>query len=397
MANSFKYTTAIDKIRKLKQKKKVIQGGTSASKTYSILAILIDKACRNEGIRISIVSQSIPHLRRGAINDFLNILKVTRRFIPDHWNRTLLKYTFANQSYIEFFSADDPTKMFGSRRDILYCNECNHISFISYHELATRTDGARYDGIGEIYLDYNPTHRFWAMTEVLTEDDAELLILTYKDNEAISQATLKMFEQNMLKSLTSDYWKNWCRIHCEGLVGTLEGTIFTNWNEVDEIPSNATYVGTGLDFGYNDPTAAVAVYKLNNELYLDEIIYQKGLLNSDIANILKASKLGGLIYADSAEPKSISELQRYSLSVLPVSKGPDSIRFGINILQEYKINVTKRSKNLKDELSKYSWVKDKEGNSLNVPQDINNHAIDAVRYVAMMRLKHNQSTGLLID
>lgn len=318
-------------------------------------------------------------------------MKMTNRFINQHFNKTHLKYEFSNGSYMEFFSVDDDTKLRGARRNVLYVNEANNINYSAYHELYSRTDG-------EIFIDFNPTQRFWAHTEVLEEDDSELLILTYKDNEAISPSTLKMFEQNLLKAMTSEYWKNWWTVYAEGQIGTLEGTVFNNWKEIDNTPSNATLVGIGLDFGYtNDPSAAIAVYKLNNELYLDELIYQKGLLNSEIAALLKSQKLATIIYADSAEPKSIAELQRYGLTVLPVSKGADSITFGIAILQEFKLNITKRSRNLKDELSKYSWIKDKEGNSLNIPQDINNHAIDAVRYLAMMRLKFNHSVGLIID
>lgn len=326
-------------------------------------------------------------------------MKSTNRFISEHYNKTLLKYEFSNGSYIEFFSADDDTKLFGSRRDILYCNEANHIRYSAYHELYIRTDGSRMpNGEGEIYIDFNPTQRFFAHNEVLQEDDAELLILTYHDNEAISPSTVKMFEQNLLKAQTSDYWKNWCKVYLEGQLGVLEGVIFSNWQEVDVIPSNASLIGIGLDFGYsNDETAAVAVYKMNNELYLDELIYQKGLLNSEIASKLKSHNLNTTIYADAAEPKSIAELQRYGLSVFSAHKGPDSIKFGINILQEYKMKVTKRSKNLKDELSKYSWLKDRDGNSLNIPEDMYNHAIDALRYLAIMKLKHQSGRGLIID
>lgn len=378
--SSFKYTTAIDKIRKMKSRKKIIQGGTSAGKTWAILPILIDKAASKPNTEISVVSESVPHLRRGALKDFLKIMKMTNRFVPEHFNKTHLKYEFSNGSYIEFFSVDDDSKLRGARRNILYVNEANNINFNAYYQLAIRTSG-------EIYLDFNPSHRFWAHTEVAAEQDAEMIILTYVDNEALDQSIVKELELNRTKALTSEYWKNWWRVYGMGQVGSLEGTIFTNWKTIPSIPEGATLVGSGMDFGYsNDPTSLVSVYKWNDKIIVDEVIYDKNLLNSDISALMKQNKVSGVIYADSAEPKSIADLKRYGHTVLPVSKGKDSINFGISILQEYDMLITSRSKNLIDELDRYIWVKDREGNTQNVPIDKWNHAIDALRYLAMMKL-----------
>ena len=168
----------------MKSRIKVIQGGTSASKTFSILAILIDKAIKQPNLEISIVSESIPHLRRGANKDFLKIMKDTGRFIPSHYNKTLLRYEFTNGSYIEFFSADDESRLRGARRNILYINECNNLNYDAFLQLQIRTDS-------EIYLDYNPTSKFWVHTEVLNQPDTEFLVLTYKDNQALSQDIIK--------------------------------------------------------------------------------------------------------------------------------------------------------------------------------------------------------------
>lgn len=383
----FKYTTAIDKIRKIKSRKKIIQGGTSAGKTMAILAILIDKAARTPNTEISIVSESIPHLRRGCIKDFLKIMKETGRFNEASFNKTYLKYEFANGSYIEFFSADDDSKMRGARRNILYINEANNVSFESYVQLAIRTSG-------DIYLDFNPVARFWAHTEIEIEDDSELLIINYQDNEGLSQSIVDMLEQNRIKALTSSYWENWCRVYLDGQIGNLEGAVFPLWNEVDRIPEEAKLIGYGLDFGFtNDPSVLVAVYKMDDNIYVDEVIYQKGLSNSDLASLAKDNGVAGEIYADAAEPKSISELRRYGLRILPAQKGKDSINFGISILHEYNIYITSRSHNTKDELGKYTWKKDGEGRYMNVPIDTFNHSIDALRYLAIMKLTQ-KNTGI---
>ena len=368
---------------------KVIQGGTSASKTFSILAILIDKAIKTSNLEISVVSESIPHLRRGANKDFLKIMKETGRYIPHHYNKTLLRYEFSNGSYIEFFSADDESRLRGARRNILYMNECNNINYDAYLQLQIRTDG-------EIYLDYNPTSKFWVHTEVLGQDDTELLVLTYKDNEALSNEIVKQLEMNREKAKTSTYWENWCRVYLDGEVGSVEGTIFTDFEVVDKIPEEARLLGYGLDFGFSqDPAALIALYKYNDDIVADELIYETGLLNSELANRMKQYEVKGEIYADSAEPKSISELKRFGFQVKPVEKGRDSINYGIQIIQQKHILVTRRSKNLLDEFSKYSWKKNRDGGYDTTPIDSNNHACDALRYISTMKLgvrKENKVT-----
>ena len=209
-----KRTTAINKILKLKKRVKIIQGGTSAGKTFGILPILIDKATKTPSLEISIVAESIPHLRRGALKDFLNIMKWTNRFFDSRYNKSLLRYEFANGSYIEFFSADDSSKLRGARRDVLYINECNNVAFNSYNELSIRTKS-------DIYLDFNPANEFWVHTELKDEVDSDFLILTYRDNEALDPRIVREIEKNKAKSKTSAYWENWWRVYGEGLVGML--------------------------------------------------------------------------------------------------------------------------------------------------------------------------------
>jgi phage terminase large subunit len=316
MSEKFVYTTAIHKIRKMKSRIKVIPGGSSAGKTFGILPILIDKAAKKSNLSISVVSESMPHLKRGAMRDFLKIMKITNRFIREHWNATNSIYTFSNGSYIEFFSADDDSKLRGARRNILYINECNNVTFDAYNQLAMRTSG-------DIYLDYNPTHIFWADTEVLKSPESEKLTLNYKDNEALSQTVIDFLEEKVELAKTSSYWKNW-------------------------------------------------------------------------VELLKAYELNCQIYADSAEPKSIAEIKAYGLPIFPTKKGTDSIKFGIDILQSFNIFITQRSANVKDEFSRYSWKKDREGNFENVPQDIFNHTIDAIRYLAMIKLSKRRKGRMSI-
>jgi phage terminase large subunit len=236
-------------------------------------------------------------------------------------------------------------------------------------------------------LDYNPTSKFWVHTEVIGQPDTELLVLTYKDNEALSEEIVKQLEVNREKAKTSTYWENWCRVYLDGEIGQVEGTIFTDFNIIDKIPEDARLLGYGLDFGFSqDPAALIAIYKYNDELVVDEVVYQTGLLNSELSNIMKQSGVKGEIFADSAEPKSIQELKRYGHQVKPVEKGKDSVNYGIQILQQKRMLVTRRSTNILDEFSKYMWKKNRDGGYEKTPVDYANHACDALRYVAMMKL-----------
>lgn len=380
----FKRTTATNKVLALKKRIKIIQGGTSASKTYSILAVLINKAINNPNLEISVVAESIPHLRRGALKDFIKILKWTNRYSDSQFNKSLLNYQFKNGSIFEFFSADDSSKLRGARRDILYINECNNVTFESYNELSIRTKK-------EVFLDFNPANEFWVHTELKGETDSDFIILTYKDNEALDQSIVEQIEKNKLKAKTSSYWENWWRVYGLGEIGMLEGVIFSNWKIIDNIPSEAKLLGIGVDFGYtNDPTTIIEIYSYNNKRIINEICYKTGMINSDIAKLLPNQVP---IYADSSEPKSIEEIRRFGKMIKGVTKGKDSINFGIQIMQSQEYLVTSNSVNVIKELRGYVWDSDKSGARLNKPIDSNNHAIDGIRYHEMETLGINKNRG----
>ena len=376
-------TKALNKLLELDKRIRVVKGGTSAGKTICILLILIDYAIRNEGKEISVVSESIPHLRRGAFKDFCALLKGLGRYNDNQLNKSVLKYTFTNGSYIEFFSTDQPDKLKGARRTDLYINECNNVPLDAYNQLAVRTSGT-------VWLDYNPSSLFWVDKEIIGQEDADYITLTYKDNEVLDQTIVKEIEKAKDKGKTSTYWANWWRVYGLGETGSLEGVCIPDWKEIDNLPQEARLLAYGMDFGYSvDPTTLIGLYKWNNAYIYDEVLYKKGMLNRDISRFLSQADIKENIVADSAEPKSIAELQGYGHNIHGVTKGRDSVVYGLNLMNQNEIYVTSRSKNLKRELGGYVWAKDKEGNQLQKPTgSIHPDCIDAARYVLTDQLEN---------
>jgi phage terminase large subunit len=374
----YQETTALKKILKLKKKIRGLQGGTSSSKTISTLLFLIAKSQSDTKPTLtSVVSESIPHLKRGAMRDFKNILKAHNYWKDNNWNATDSIYTFETGSQIEFFSTDNGDKLRGGRRDRCFMNEANNCTLDAFDQLEVRTKEF-------IILDWNPSNEFWFYTEILGKrEDVDHIILTYKDNEGLSQEIVDSIEARKNR-------KGWWQVYGLGQLGEVEGKIYKDWAIVDSIPHEARLERYGLDFGYsNDPTAIVGIYYYNGGYILDEITFKKGLLNKQIADILKGEK-EALIIADSAEPKSIDEIKSYGLLIQGADKGKDSIVNGINTVQEQRISVTRRSTNIINEYRNYLWKTDKDGKILNVPEGGFDHSLDAVRY-GISSLKKNTS------
>lgn len=350
------------------KKIRIVQGGTSASKTISILLWLINLAQSDTKPTLtSVVSESIPHLKRGAIRDFRNIMIAHGYWKDSLWNISDSIYTFETGSKMEFFSTDNGDKLRGARRDRLFMNEANNCTLDAFDQLEVRTKEF-------VYLDFNPTNEFWAFTDIMPlRQDWEKIILTYKDNEALSQEIIDSIEQRKNR-------KGWWQVYGEGQLGEVEGKIYKDWAIIDEIPHEARLERRGLDFGYtNDPTAIVDLYYYNGGYILDEVCYQKGMSNKEIADHIK-NLTPIMVIADSAEPKSIDEIRLYGINMMPAVKGAGSISQGIQYVQQQRISVTKRSGNLIKEYRNYLWATDKQGKILNEPEGGLDHALDAVRY-----------------
>jgi len=364
----FSQTTATNRIIALNKRIRAVCGGTSASKTISILLYLIARAQADKTPTLtSVVAESIPHLKRGAIRDFKNILQSHNYWKDGNWNATDSIYTFETGSKIEFFSTDNGDKLRGARRDRLFINEANNTLLDAFNQLEVRTKEF-------IFMDWNPSNEFYFYTDILHKrDDVDFITLTYRDNEALSPEIIGAIEARKGN-------KNWWQVYGLGQLGEVEGKIYKDWQIIDEIPHEARLERYGMDFGYsNDPTAIVALYKYNGGFILDEITYQKGLSNKQIADILN-NKDRALVIADSAEPKSIDEIMGYGVNIQPALKGQGSVNKGIQYVQDQRISVTKRSLNIIREYRNYLWMTDKEGKIINTPDGGFDHSMDAIRY-----------------
>lgn len=362
------------------------KGGTRSSKTYSVVQLLLTISLMSCKF-ISIVSESFPHLRRGVMKDFAEILDKENLVegVNYEFNKSEYKYTFKNGSVVEFFSVDNWGKVKGSRRDILFINECNRISYETYRQLAVRTTET-------IFLDWNPDNEFWYEEHIASRETTAEIHSTYLDNPHLDKAQIAEIESNR-------YNEQWWRVYGLGLTGHIEGTIYRPFIQIEELPEARSRMRHvyGLDFGYsNDPTALLDVYidEAGKKIYVDEIIYETGLLNSDIAqrmtenNISKATE----IFADAAEPKSVDEIGRkvYRYNVKPAYK--KDLLSQIQFLQQFEIYVTTRSLNVIKESRQYKWKEDRDGNAVNEPIDAFNHAMDALRYAVFTALRKQPKT-----
>ena len=381
MSNEFVYrpTNALIKISKVVQDNDlaIIQGGQGAGKTIAILMLLIDYCFNNPKKEVTICSSELSKLKGTAINDFVKILKDWNIFNLSEWNKSEMVYRFHNGSFIEFIGLDKSDVGKGRRRDFVFINETNKVNIQSFTDITARAK--------KVICDFNPDAYFY-LHDLKTATN--FISLTFKDNNFLSQKEINNILEYYNRGYFPDgtvknaYWANKWKIYGLGEVGSLDGVIFNNYQIIKEIPTDARLLGYGIDFGYtNDPTAIVEVYQYNGKRIANEICYEKELSNSQIAKLI-TTKMPA--YCDSAEPKSIAELKHFGVNAKAVSKGKDSINFGIQIMQEQDYLITENSKNLINELSRYTWAVDKRtGEKLNVPIDNWNHIIDGLRYHEM--------------
>ena len=356
----------------------VNQGGTSSGKTYSIMQLLFEMAMNEPDLVVTIVGQDIPNLKKGAYRDAKTILNqspILQVWFP-YINESERVIRCINGSVLEFTSFKDEQDAKSGKRDVLFINECDGIAYGIYWQLDMRTRR-------KVFLDYNPSARFWVHDNVIGRKNVKLIISDHRCNPFLSKEEHEKIEK------IEDYelWK----VYARGKTGKLKGLIFPEFRIVDRMPEVLECKGNwyGLDFGHtNDPTALENMRLAHGELWVDELLFEAGYDNPMIARVMKTNGImrRDVVIADCAEPKSISEINSFGFNVRPSSKGPDSIKNGIQILQRYKINVTRRSTGIIQEMKRYKWKVDKNGVMLNVPIEVWNHGIDAIRYVSLKTL-----------
>jgi phage terminase large subunit len=373
-------TTALRKISGLKKRIKVIRGGQGAGKTISILILLINHASSKANKEILIISAELTKMRLTVIKDFVKVMQSSGIYNENRFIGGTL-YRFPNGSFIKFIGLDKEDVGKGLRCNIAFFNEANKMDFESYRQVASRAD--------KIISDYNPDAEFWIDKEVIGRSDCDFLQLTYKDNELLGENERKEILSYKDKgynpdgTILNEYWANLWNVYGLGNIGSLRGVVFSNWTDIEQLPQEAKLLGYGADWGFtNDPTTLIGIYKWNGQYIFDEIIYQKGLVNSEIANMYKAKGVDRsvTIWGDSAEPKTIQDISNYGYRIKGADKGKDSVMFGISLMQEQKFLVTKQSTNLIKELRSYIWDTDRSGKQINKPIDAFNHCIDAIRY-----------------
>ena len=356
----------------------VNQGGTSSGKTYSIMQVLFFLSMQEGGLVTTVVGQDVPNLKKGAYRDAKRILEaspVLQGWFP-YINEGERVIRCVNGSIVEFSSFKDAQDAKSGKRDYLFINEANGIPYEVYWQLAIRTRR-------RVFIDYNPTARFWCHDEVIGRDGVKLIVSDHRKNYMLTEE-----EHRRIEGIEDpELWK----VYARGLTGKIEGLVLTNWDICDTLPPREEWKMScrGLDFGFsNDPSALEHVVQAHGDLYIDEEIYSTGLTNPEIARLAQGEGVTKemQIIADCAEPKSIAELRSHGLWVTPSPKGNDSIVYGLDILKRYRIHVTRRSIGILANLRSYKWDKDRDGNMISKPEDKNNHGIDAIRYVGLAKL-----------
>ena len=363
----------------------ILQGGTRSGKSYSAVQYLVVQALQEPNTQISVVRKSFPSLRISTLRDFRSVMKELDIWNENSWYASENVYNFDNGSSIEFLSVQDGERRKGTKRDILFVDEANELSWDDMFQLFIRTTD-------KVIIAYNPSFptNLWIYSQMLTHPESTRYISTYKDNPFLEDNLIQEIER--LELTSPSYWKTYGL----GLEGMVEGLVFDNVNVVDHIPETAELLGYGVDFGFtNDPTALVSLWKDDDGIYFDEVIYEKGLLANHISNFIRASyNMYGKkeVIADSSDPRLIEEIFRSGgINIKPAIKGPDSIMSGIDIMKQHRIYLTKSSKNMIDEFYSYTWMKDKNDQLMNQPDGRSaNHAIDACRYISSWMLSNKK-------
>lgn len=376
----YSITSTLEKIRALEKRVQIIQGGTSAAKTISILLDIIDWSITNGGKISTVATDTFPNLRTGAMRDFLDICRDTNLLDVCTWHKTTSTLYLPNGSLIEFYSVDT-MGAHGARRDLLYVNEANRISWDTFSQLEVRTRE-------RVILDFNPVNEFWAHTQLINNpdrDDVEFLKVTYKDNEALDEATVKAIEQRR-----GDGTSNWWRVYGLGEIGSLEGNVYEGWLAEDEIPKSSALLRYGVDFGFsNDPTAVIALFEADDgSIWLKQEICETRLLTPQLAERLRSiidQDGDALFVCDNARPEIIAELQANGIRAIGCDKTPgekmNGKRYNIELVQRRKIHYLRTDKELEREYLTYAWRKKKStGEILDEPEDGNDHCMDAIAY-----------------
>jgi|11BtaG_2_1085332.scaffolds.fasta_scaffold00261_19 phage terminase large subunit len=373
----------------------VQQGGTSSGKTYGILQHLLEEGARNNNEIITVYAEDIPALKAGAYRDTQHILESEpdlRKWYPlekGYWNKSDRIFKCKSGSIIEFNSYSSELDARQGKRDRSFGNEANAIPYGIFEQINLRTKK-------QSIIDFNPSARFWAHDKLFGLSEVEWNVTTFRDNAFIDEKTIAKIlsyeptPENIERGTANEYrWK----VYGLGEVGRLEGLIFPDFIVDSYYPKEYKWRVFGMDFGFtNDPTTLVEIRYAHGNLYWKEHIYETGLTNPDICD--KLERLGmdkrDLIIADSAEPKSITEIKRKGWNIKGAVKGKDSINQGVDAIKRYKSYIHSGSKNLIEEFSSYIWDKDKDGNPTNKPIDKFNHGIDAGRYGLSMKLLHSK-------
>lgn len=351
--------------------KKIIveQGGTRSGKTYNILIWLIFYYCPdNRNKTITICRKTFPSLRASVMRDFMDILRANGMYSEEAHNKSSSEYRLYG-NLVEFISLDQPQKVRGRKRDLLFINEANELYWEDWQQLLFRTQE-------KIILDYNPSDEYhWIYDKVIPRDDCAFFKTTYLDNPFLGDNIKEEIER--LRDTDEQYWQ----IYGLGIKGITKSTIF-RYIEVNEVPLTAKFLSYGMDFGYtNDPTTLIGIWLDGYNLYAKEYLYRTMMTTTDINKFLVDQNIEReLIWADSAEVRLIDELRRMGWNIRPSIKGRDSINAGIDLLKRYKIHLTKDSNNTIQEFRNYKWQEDRNGKMINKPIDNHNHLVDALRY-----------------